>query len=411
MGSSLLRAAAALTVITLLPAAALSFSMQARAMPGPMSMAPLDSGGTPLHGTAGLDAPTVDALLRGWESGLFGSFGYNGTTADGSFVQLVFTPSKGMISSYLAKRGTETLAIVESISVVPSTEFAEPYVNGPVFTAMSPWLTITAHDDSAGQLEFRTGAEPRTIVFQLNSLLADVTDRSTSMGWPEATLSFAVGESRGRLLLGAGTFNVTGATVIASMTANDLLVMRIMPGFVSDRPQPSAILDAFGSGRLAAEFALVARSDGGWIENSFRYRLELVASPTMVQPCHASLGISSPTDREGLVLLAFDPMTMPADPAHALVVKTNGSEIPEAPDVLGVFYASPNGQTGPFYSRSTPNATVLAVYLPSLRSVTIDVTSVPVVQPASDWTTEAAMVLALGVVSVAAAVMFRRERT
>lgn len=409
--STLLRAAVTFTVLSLLPVAALSLSAPAHAYPNPITVTPADFGNGPLHGTSGLDAPTVDALMRGWQAGLFASFGWDGNTASGSFVQFAFSPTTGTISSFLARQGDETLAIVGSIGLDSAANFASPTVTGPLFTATSSSMTIVAHDDPAGLLEFHTGSAPRAVVFHFISSVTNVTDRSTSASWPQAVLSFSVGESRGRLLLGSGSFNVSGTTVVATMTANDLLVMRVVPGFSGDRAQRSAVLDAFGSGRLAAEYALVAESDGGWIQNAARYRMDLDAGAITVEAGHATLGFSSATDRGGLLLLAFDPLTMPVDGGHRLVLQANGTEIPQATDVMGAFYGSPIGIAGPFYARLALNATVLAIYLPTFRASAIDVSSVAVAQPTADLSTEAAMIAALGVVSVAAAVMFRRRET
>lgn len=409
--SGLVRAAVALTVLALLPVAALSLSAPAHASPNSITVTPGDSGGGPLHGTSGLDAPTVDALMRGWQAGLFASFGWDGNTARGSFVEFAFSPTTGTISSFLARQENETLAIVGSIGLDSAADFASPTVTGPLFTATSSSMTIIAHDDPAGLLEFHTGSAPRSVVFHFIPSLTNVTDRFTSASWPQAALSFSVGESRGSLLLGAGNFNVSGTTVVATMTANDFLVMRVVPGFSSDRPQRSAVLDAFASGRLEAEYALVAKSDGGWIQNAARYRADLDASATTVEAGHATLWFRSLKDRGGLLLLAFDPLTMPVDQAHRLAVTVNGTEIPQATDVMGTFYGSPDGIAGPFYARLSVNATVLAIYLPTFRASIIEVSSIALAQPTADWITEAATVAALGVVSVAAAVMFRRRET
>ncbi len=369
----------------------------------------MDSDGGPLHGTAGLDAPTVDALMRGWESGLFASFGWDGSAARGSFVQFDFSPASGMISSFIARDGNQTLAIVDSISITPATGFASPMVTGPLFTAMSSSIMVIAHDDPTGLLEFHTASAPRTVVVRFIDSLTNITDRSTSTSWPQASLSFSVGESRGRLVLGVGSFNVTGMTVVATMTADDLLMMRIVPGFSDDRAQRSAVLDAFGSGRLAAEYALVSESNGGWIQNAARYREDLMVGPTTVEAGHAALWLGSTKDRDGLLLLAFDPLTMPADAGHRLVVKVNGTEVAETADVMRAFYAPPSGTAGPYYARLALNATVLVLYVSTFRASTIDVSSVAVPQNGADWNMEAAMVAALGVVSIAAAVMFRRR--
>ncbi len=407
---AIVRATAALTVLALLPAAAFSFSMSERAAAEILPVVPSDTTSDPLHGTAGLDAPTVDALMRAWESGLFASFGWDGTMATGSFVQFSFSPSTGRLTSVIAKNGTDSLAILESIEVRPSRGFSSPMVTGPLFTSSGESMTILAHDTPSGLFEFRTGSEPASVALHLISSITNVTEQTASASWPQSTVTFRIGESRARLVSGSGTFNVTGTTILANLTANDLLVMRVVPGFSRERAQQSAVLDALGSGRLAAEYALVSSSNGGWIEDSSRYRRDLLAGPTTVAPGHAAVWLGSPRGLGGLVLLAFDPLTMPSDAAHRLVVSVNGTTVPESTDVLGAFYASPGGMDEPFYARLSAVATVLAVYLPTLHGALVEVSTVATDRSGIDWGTEVALIAALGVVSVAAAVMFRRRR-
>jgi hypothetical protein len=55
------------------------------------------------------------------------------------------------------------------------------------------------------------------------------------------------------------------------------------------------------------------------------------------------------------------------------------------------------------------NATVIAVYVPDLGSTSIQIESGVVPQPGLDRPTQLAIVAALFVVSLAAAVMFRRQ--
>lgn len=407
---SIVRATAAFTVLALLPAAAFSLSTTAQAAQGVIHPLPSDAATGPLHGTAGLDAPTVDALLRAWESGLFASFGWDGTTATGSFVQFSFSSSTGVVSSVIARNGTDNLPILESIEVHPARGFSTPMVMGPQFTTAADSMTILAHDAPSGLFEFRTGFSPGAVAFHLVSSATIVTERTASASWPQSTVTFLVGDSRARLVVGSGTLNVTGMTILANLTANDQLVMRLVPGFSLERAQQSAVLDALGSGRLAAEYALVSSSNGGWIEDSSRYRRDLLAGPTTVAPGHAAVWLGSPRGLGGLVLLAFDPLTMPSDAAHRLVVSVNGTTVPESTDVLGAFYASPGGMDEPFYARLSAVATVLAVYLPTLHGALVEVSTVATDRSGIDWGTEVALIAALGVVSVAAAVMFRRRR-
>ncbi len=405
-----MRATAALTVLALLPVTSLGLSAMAHASAVPHVAIPTDAGSGPLHGTSGLDAPTVDALMRAWRSGLFACFGWDGATATGSFVQFSFDPAMGTVSSVAAWGDTEPLPIVETIEISPVRGFTTPTVTGPLFTTTGGSMTILAHDAPAGPLEFHTGTTPGTVTFHLISSATSIMEQTASATWPESSVSFSVRESRARIVAGSGTLNVTGMTVVANMTANDMLVLRIVPGSLMDRAQPAAVLDALGSGRLAAEYSLVSTSTGGWIEDSVRYLRNLIAGPTSVAAGHATVWLGATPRMGGLLLLAFDPLTMPVDPDHRLAVTVNGTAVSESADVLAAFYASPGGADVPFYARLQANATVLAVYLPMLHEVTVDVASVPIADPGAERTAQAAFVAALGVVSVAAAVMFRRRK-
>ncbi|HEY7588598.1 MAG TPA: hypothetical protein VIB49_07640 [Thermoplasmata archaeon] len=410
MRSRRAKIAAALTALAFLPLAVIA-STPVRGS-SPTTEASRDLSGLPFHASAGLDAPTVDAIRRGWLSGLFGSFRWDGFAAQGAFAQFSFNTATGEIVSYLARRGSESLAIVESIELVPAVAFDHVVADGPVFKATSDAVMVSAHDEPSALLGIRSGAGSRRVVFHFIDSLTNVTAQSMSTIWPQAELAFSVGETHGRLLLGTGSFNVSGAVVVANLDPNDLLAMRIVPAFAEEKAARTAVLDSFASGRLAAEFALVAKSGGGWVETSARFRNGLVTNSASVAEGSATVQLGSIADRDGLLLLAFDPKTMPADATHRLLVTLNDAEIPEVEDTTETFYAIAGSQEHAYYTRLAMNATVLAVYLPNLQSSTVQVRSLETPSPPSDVIgVEIAAAAALGVVSIAAGVMFRRRET
>lgn len=407
MRSRRAKTAAALAALALLPVAALAVApIHAAAA----SEASLLSVSGPLHpGASDYDPPTMDALLRGWKSDLFGSFAWDGFTVLGSFVQFSLNPSTGELHSFSALRGNASLPIFTSIHVSPSTAFSSTSVYGPTLSAANENLTLAAHDEPSGLLEVRTAAAPRNITFRFMDSANPVTAVSTSSAWPQAILSFQVGDTRGRMVLGSGAFNVTNGTVTALLDSDDLLALRIVPGFEDEPIARAAVLEAFASGRLAAEYALVSKWDGGWVESSAHYWRDLISNATEVTQGQVSVQFTSPMDRDGLAVLAFDPSTMPADESHRLVVTVNGAEIPEVTDMGGTLYAALGPEVAAYYVRLPMNATALAIYLPTFRWSTIQVASEASPAPTDPLGLEIAAAAALGLVAVAAAVMFRRQ--
>lgn len=408
MRPSSLRIATTLTALAFLPAAVFAASSVAHASVG-SDLAHPSLGSEPLRGTAGLDPPVVDAFLRGRASNLFASFGWNGSVAQGSFVQLSFTPSSGAIHSFMTVQGNATRAIAESIEFLPAPTFGMPYVNGPMFAAVSPTMIFMVHDDPTGLTEFRTTGTAGAVVIRFEDAVTNITDHSVSSGWPRSTVSFVVGGNEGRLLLGRGSFNVTGSVVVANLAPTDVLVMKTLSGFETERAPRAAILNAFGAGRLAAEYAMVSESGGGWVQNSARFRSSVMMSGLHVAQGEAQLSFHATDAWQGLVILAFDPETMPADSGHRLTVAVNGLEVGSAKDEVSTFYGPEPSGSAPFYTRLAMNATVLALYLPTYRNATVLVTSTAVPGPGLDWGVETAAVAGVLLVSVAAAVMFHRR--
>lgn len=401
--------AAALTVLAILPVTVMAASPSgySTVLSAPSNAA--TSLVAPLYGVDNFDAPTVDALQRGLASDLFASFGWNAGIVRGSFVQFSIAPGGSSLDWLMVRSGANVTVVAESISFQPSAPFDTAYVNGPLFVAATPGVIINAHDDPSGLFEFRTGATPTTVFLRLAAPVSDLMSRRVGDAWPRSSLSFRVGDNAVRIILGRGTFNVTDNTVSASMAPGDFMAMKILPPFEPQQESRTALLDVFGAGRLAAEFALISDSEGGWIQNSARFRMSLVMSNLSLAEQHARVSLRSRLNWSGLVLFAFDPQTMPADATHRLVVTANGTELAQAPDPISALYGPLPTSPGSLYARLPGNATVLAIYLTGYRNVTVTITSLVVPPRPADWGSQLAAVAAVAVVSAAAALMFRRK--
>ncbi len=397
------RAATALVALTLLPVAVFVASAHAT---GPAA-------GIALHPATvrmeDVELPTVDALQRSEASNLFAPFVWNGVSAVGPFVRFGFSAQTGTVSDYASVNASASEILIQSIQVEGFYEGMSPQVAGPTFTISGNGVTLVAHQEPMALLEMETAAGPRTVVFTFaagSSALA--LSRATT--WPRSTLTFIIGDSQGSIILWKGAMSLNGTKVTAVLGSGDYLALRVVPSFASDRAQRTAILDAFGSGRLAAEYDLVAMTNGGWLENAAQYMPNVTLSSDAVDFNDASLTMNALGDRGGLLLLAFDPRTMPSDAGHRIVVLSNGAEIPEATDSLSSLYAAPSASNGASFSRLSMNATVLVVYLPALTAASLEIQSIALPPGGIDAPTELAMVAAVFVVSVAAAVMFRTRR-
>lgn len=399
------RAAAALVALTLLPVA-----IMAGATHGSTGAAQAATGLTDSLTLWAQDAetPTAEAAQRGVDSGLFAPFSWDGLVASGPFVRFDYIRDTGAILDYRAVNGTQSTAIVESITADDFAPTLDPLVSGATFAATSNGLVIIAHDEPMGLLEVRTLGEPHnvTLRFPYDTLGLQT---ATATKWPASTLSFTDGNLSGRIILGHGALSVAGTTVTASLAPWDYLAIRAVPAFAEHAAERTALLDAFASGRLAAEFDLVAVSNGGWLENSAQYHAVLGAVDSSVVFNRATISLGMRNPAAGLVLFEFDPMTMPVDAQHRLVVRANGSDIPQTQDPLASLFSLPGSSDHPAYVRLAMNATVIAVYVPDLGSTSIQIESGVVPQPGLDRPTQLAIVAALFVVSLAAAVMFRRQ--
>ncbi len=396
------KAAAALVAFALLPVAVLVAVHAATPAAPSLTHAPVAG--------ADLDLPAVDALQRSEASNLFAPFAWDGQTVSGPFVTFSFYPSTGWAVGFLAVNGTQRELLVDSIHIVDFWPGLPPEVSGSLFTASGNGASLVAHDEPSALLEIRTGSEPREVVFTFPFNTSNVA-ASNAMVWPRASLSFSMGDATGRIILGRGTFSVNGTSVIAQLQAYDYLAFRAVPSFVEHRAERAALLDAFGSGLLAFEANIVAMTNGAWLETSAHFGPSIATSSDGVTFNQATVTVNAPETEEGLLVLAFDPQTMPSGSGHQIVVTDEGTPIPETTNPLAALYADIGGSPGQAsFSLLPMNATVVVVYLPQVTTTSLTIQSLPLPAPGPDPATELAMVAALFVVSVAAAVMFKPRR-
>ena len=102
---------------------------------------------------------------------------------------------------------------------------------------------------------------------------------------------------------------------------------------------------------------------------------------------------------------------MPTDGSAQLSVSANGDVVNRSDDTLTLFYTFDSVARNASYTLLPLPGTVVAVYLPSLSAVSVDIVSLPppAPRPAFDPGSEAAMVAVLAIVSSAAARMLRRK--
>jgi hypothetical protein len=399
------KAATALLALALLPVAFLVASTHAQAA---AVHSPLGAG---VHadtlGAQDIDLPTKEALQRSEASKLFAPFAWDGEVVSGPFVAFDFSARTGAIVGYFAVNGTNMSLLVDTVQIAGFVPASAPLISGATFSASGSAVSLVVHDEPMALLEIRSQGQARTVVLQFPSGTKDLTV-AQSAGWPHSSLAFSVGGNRGRVILGRGNLSINGTTVTAGLQAEDYLALRAVPAFAEHAPERSAVLEAFASGRLAAEYDLVAMSSGGWLENSAQYQLGLAASSSRVEFNQAEIDLGATGPRSGLVILAFDPQTMPSDDHHRLVVTENGLDVPQVSDPVQSLYALPGTSGRASFALLGMNATVLVVYLPDLSATPLQIESLALPAGGLDWPTELAMVAAAFVVSVAAAIMFRR---
>ncbi len=396
------KAAVALVALTLLPVAVL---VAAHVSASNAGTAVSRSG----IGTLDLDLPSVDALQRSQASNLFAPFAWDGHTASGPFVTFDFAPATGTVVGMFAVNGSQTELLVDSVRIDGFSPVSAPQVSGATFTAVGSTVLLVAHDEPTALVQITTTTEPRTIEFNFPETTMNL-EVSHATAWPHAALSFTIGNTTGRIIVGRGTLAVNGTSVTAELESYDSLAFRAVPSFMEDRAERTALLDAFASGRLAAEYGLVAMTNGAYLQNAVQYNPTLSMSNGGVAFNKATISLDAAPSQDGLVLIAFDPRTMPADAAHRIVVTADGVGVPESTNPLSSLYAGA-GSSGPAsFTRLSMNATALVIYLPSLTTSVLQVESLPLGLAGPDVGTQLAMVAAVFVVSLAAAVMFRTRR-
>ncbi|HYM40411.1 MAG TPA: hypothetical protein VEY12_09795 [Thermoplasmata archaeon] len=357
-----------------------------------------------------LDLPAADAVHRSLSSSLFAPFTWDGLVASGPFVRFDYLPGAGTILNYVAVNGSESSVILSSIQIEDFSPLSAPVVSGATFAVAGNNVMIVAHDDPTALLEIRTLRQPLNVSLRFPDGTTDLEASHATVG-PASSLSFTDANASGRMIVGHGNLSVNRTIVSVYLTAQDYLALRAVPVFAEHAAARTAVLDAFGSGRLAAEFDFVAVSDGGWLENSAQFHAVPGLQDSSVQFNRAAVSLDLPRAQGGLVLMAFDPTTMPADPGHNLVVRVNGSDVPQSLDPLASLFALPGSSDRAAYVRLPMNATVLAVYLPDLSPMSIQISSVAVPPPGIDRPTQLGIVAAMFVVAIAAAIMFRRQST
>ncbi len=398
------KAATALMALALVPVALLVASAHA---PG-ASASPLQPALHPneLRALDG-NVPETEALMRSQASNLFAPFVWDGDVVSGPFVTFTYSARTGSLVGYFAVNGTNMTLLVDTIQVEGFIPASAPVVSGATFSASGTAVSVVVHDEPMGLLEVRSQGQARTVVLQFPTGAKDFTVAHGN-GWPHSSLAFTVGGNRGRLILGGGNLSVNGTKVTADLQAEDYLALRAVPAFAEHSMERSAVLEAFASGRLAAEYDLVAMSNGEWLQNSAQYQIGIAASSSQVAFSRAEIDLGVTTPRGGIVILAFDPQTMPVDAHHRLVVTENGLLVPQGSDPLQTLYALPGTPGQASFALLDMNATVVVLYLPDLNATPLVVESVALPVGGLDAASQLAMIAALFVVSVAAAVMFRR---
>lgn len=396
MRAHLARAAAALTVLSLIPIAwggsglltlatktpSLSFDMTAQQSIGPSPEA----------------------------GGLFASFAYDRGQVLGTYVQFAYDPATGGIKSVLGLAGEMPALFIGSLTIESFAPSRGEVVAGSTFEAQGYLVTVTAHDDPTVLLEVRTNAA-RAVTIELPASATNVSLLAVTGSWPAATVSYSVGEDQGRFLLGSGSFIVSGNRLVAKMADADLLVFKSVPPLRANRDAWRLVLDAIAAGHIVAELALVATSDGQWAQNTVRYRIGVDAWAVAVARNTAAIQVDSLLPGGAIVLLAFDRATMPFHGPSQLKVRANGFDVDRTDDSLMLLFGGEAVGGGPRYSVLSFPGTVVALYLPSLAAISIEVVSSPpgAAPPAFEAGSDLAVVAALAIVSAAAARMLRRK--
>ncbi len=394
--ANLARVAAALTVLSLLPVAL--------------------SGSAPSHASAALRPISFamqaesSAGVFPWSSQLFAAFRYDRGQVLGTYVQFAYDASTGTMNSVLSLAGNAPVLYVGSIRIGGFAPGRSAHAIGSTFEAQGYLVTITAHDDPTVLVEIRTDVA-RTATIELPAGATNVSVQTAPGSWPASSISYSVGGEQARFLLGVGTFTVKGIRIIAKMADSDLLLFKSVPPQTANRGEWLALLDAIGAGHIVAELDLVATADGQWVQNLAQYRIGVAGWALAVQPGRATIQVDSLLPGGAVVLLAFDAATMPFNAPTQLRVSANAGDVNRTESALPLFLINGMRGEGASYSVLSFPGTVVALYLPSLAAVYVEVVSTPPEAPSSLFQagSEVAMIAALAIVSVAAARMLRRR--
>jgi len=384
-------------VLSLLPVA-LSGSAPSHASPVLRPISDSDLGGVPVG-----DIP--------WPTALFAAFTYERGHVLGTYVRFAYNSTSGGVTSVFGGVvGDLPVPYLDSIAIDEFAPARSAAVHGPIFEADGYLVTLTAHDDPTGLIEIRSEMA-RVVTIELPPSATNISLLSAPGLARASTVSFSIEGEEARLFLGSGSFNVTGTRVLAEMASPDLLVFKSVPPASTNKAEWRAVLDAISAGQVVAELDLVATADGHWMQNSARYRIDVAAWPLAVRPRAASAQVDSLRPGGAIVLFAFDPHTMPTDGSAELRVSANGDAVNRSDDTLTLFYTFESVARNASFTVLPLPGTVVAVYLPSLSAVSVDIVSLPppAPRPAFDPGSEAAMVAALAIVSLAAARMLRRK--
>src|SRR5712692_6269036 len=374
----LAKAAATFTVLSLLPVA-LSGSAPSHASPVLRPISASDLGGVPVG-----DIP--------WPDALFAAFTYDRGLVLGTYMRFAYNATSGNVTTVSGGVAGDTqVSYLDSIAIDGFPPARSAAAHGPIFEADGYLVTLTAHDDPTGLIEIRSEMA-RLVTIVLPPSATNISVLSAPGLVRASTVSFTIDGEEARLFLGAGSFNVTGTRVLAAMASPDLLVFKSVPPASTNKAEWRAVLDAISAGQVVAELDLVATSDGHWMQNPARYRIDVAAWPLAVRPRAAM---------------------MPIDGSAQISVSANGAPLNRSDDTLTLFYTFDSVSRNASYTLLPLPGTVVAVYLPSLAAVSIDIVSLPPAAPAPafDSGSEAAVIAALAIVSVAAARMLRRKPT
>src|SRR5207245_4648489 len=209
----------------------------------------------------------------------------------GTYVQFEYISTSGGVRYVFGGDMGETpVPSLDSIAIGGFAPARSAAVHGPIFEADGYLVTLTAHDDPTGLIEIRSEMA-RLVTIELPPSATNISLLSAPGLDRASTVSFTSDGEEARLFLGAGSFNVTGTRVLAAMASPDLLVFKSVPPASTNKAEWRAVLDAISAGQVVAELDLVATSDGHWMQNPARYRIDVAAWPLAVRPRAARMQV------------------------------------------------------------------------------------------------------------------------